>query len=102
MATALEGLLFSAETNEYTETRKGVQHYDGNPHAFTDWACRIRVKIGAAKANPEESKRDHELCRLGTEILDCLSGEALRAVRDLGDIVATPRNVLKLVITLSC
>ena len=96
MATALEGLLFSAEVNEYTETRKGVQHYDGNPHAFTDWACRIRAKIGAAKAHPEESKRDHELCRLGSEILDCLSGEAFRAVRDLGDVVSTPYGPTKI------
>ena len=91
MATALEGLLWNAESkHELSETRKGVQYYEGNPHNYSDWSCRIKAKIGAAKANADEAKRDQRLCELGTEILDSLSGEAFRSVRDLGDVIATP------------
>ena len=99
MATALEGLLWNAgSTHELSETRKGIQYYDGNPHNYSDWSCRIKAKIGAAKANAEEAKRDQRLCELGPEILDGLSGEAFRSVRDLGDVISTtegPERILE-------
>ena len=79
----LEGLGAFGESQRELQTMKdGTPLYDGSPHHFEDWKCRVETMLQAAEYEKEEDK-DRRLVTIGTKTFQGLSKQAHVVVRSL-------------------
>ena len=81
----MEGLrAFDQCLGPQSTTKSGSQLYDGSAGSFESWKLRTLQRLDAAKAQPAEDKKDYEVKKVMSHILDGLYGDAELIARELG------------------